>query len=288
MITSKRHDVEMLRESPLLTTGNRERANRSGLLRHNEPSRSANHVAGWHRHGHLLRRLATIGAATTLLVLLASSDALHAALLDLFEAADGLVEGHPVAGPAAFVLFAGASAMLAFLSSAALVPAALVAWGPVATMALLWLGWIVGGAASYSMARFLGRPALALLRSGRSLAVWEKRISQRTPFALVLLFQLAVPSEVPGLVLGLIRYPFRRYLLALMIGELPFAAGAVYLGESFLERQPLVLVALGMVGTLGSYAAFRALQRRLAGARAATAPETRDELPLSRAGGQAD
>jgi hypothetical protein len=96
--------------------------------------------------------------------------------------------------------------MLAFFSSAALVPAALVAWVPLWTFLLLWLGWIVGGIVSYFAARYLGRPLLAFAGSSRSLARWEERISRRTPFRLALLFQLAVPSEVPGIVLGL-AYP---------------------------------------------------------------------------------
>lgn len=222
----------------------------------------ANH--GWARHRHLVQRVAAIAFFTALLAYLASSDALHAALVDLFETAVELVEGHPVAGPAAFVLFAAVSAMLAFLSSAVLVPAALVAWGPVATAALLWLGWILGGVAAYGAARYLGRPALAWISSGHLLAHWEERISRRPPFGLALLFQLAVPSEVPGYVLGLLKYPFRLYLAVLMLGELPFAAGAVLLGESFLERKTATLVAVGVVGTLISLAVYRALHRRLA------------------------
>jgi uncharacterized membrane protein YdjX (TVP38/TMEM64 family) len=230
----------------------------------------------WARHGHLVHRVAAIALVTAVLAVVASSDALHGALVELFAAAHRLVEGHPVAGPVAFVLFSAASAMLAFLSSAALVPVAVVAWGPLATAGLLWLGWIVGGVVSYTLARRLGRPVTALLGAGEALANWSERISHRTPFGLVLLFQLAVPSEVPGYVLGFLAYPFRRYLAALALGELPFALGAVLLGESFLERRTVPLVAIGLLGAAASFAAFRALHLRLAGVQDAPPRAGRD------------
>jgi uncharacterized membrane protein YdjX (TVP38/TMEM64 family) len=220
--------------------------------------------ARWHlQEGHLWRRVAETAVAITALVLLATSDAMHGALLALFHAADQAIETHPVAGPVAFVVFSAASAMLAFVSSALLVPAALVAWGRLETFALLWVGWTVGGAVSYALARYLGRPAVARLAGGTPLARWEKRLSQNAPWRLVVLFQLAVPSEVPGYVLGLLRYPFWRYIAVVVLGELPYALGTVYLGESFLARRPLTLIGLGLLAIAASVLAYRALHARL-------------------------
>jgi hypothetical protein len=42
----------------------------------------------------------------------------------------------------------------------------------------------------------------------------------------VLLFQVAMPSEVPGYMLGIARYQFLNYILILGMVELPFAIGA--------------------------------------------------------------
>lgn len=215
------------------------------------------------QEGHLWRRVAETGAAIAALVLVATSDALHGALLALFRTADRTIESHPVAGPVAFVVFAAASAMLAFVSSALLVPAALVAWGRFETFALLWVGWTLGGAVSYAMARFLGRPAVARITGGGSLSRWEERLSHDAPWRLVLLFQLAVPSEVPGYVLGMLRYSFARYLAVVALGELPYALGTVYVGQSFLERRTGTLAALGALGIAASVAAYRRLHREL-------------------------
>jgi uncharacterized membrane protein YdjX (TVP38/TMEM64 family) len=76
-------------------------------------------------------------------------------------------------------------------------------------------------------------------------------------FRRVLLFQLAVPSEIPGYVLGLSGCRLRTFIAATALGELPFAIGAVYLGESFLQRNYFLLLAIGMAGVALSWAAFR-------------------------------
>lgn len=220
-------------------------------------------LAHWHRHGHLWQRIAATGFAIAALALVAASDLLHGALVGLFEAMDGVIGAHPIAGAVLFVLFSGGSAMLAFLSSSLLVPAAIVAWGRTVAALLLWLGWILGGVVSYALARRLGRPAVALLGAAAPLAAWEERISRRAPLSVALLFQLAVPSEVPGFVLGMVRYPFRRYLVVVALGELPFAIGTVFVGESFLERRTPLVVLIGLAGIGASLLAFRALHRRL-------------------------
>lgn len=225
--------------------------------------KSSERLTRWYRHGQLWQRVVLIGFATLGLALLASSSALHAGLIELFAVADVAISQHPVAGPVAFVLFAAASAMVAFVASALLVPAALVAWGPIPTLGLLWLGWILGGAVSYAFARYFGRPAVALLGSGAPLARWEERLSRRAPFGLVLLFQLAVPSEVPGYVLGLVRYPFPRYLVVVALGELPFAIGTVLFGDSFLARRTPMMLALGAFAIVASLLVVWAFRRRL-------------------------
>lgn len=198
------------------------------------------------------------------LTVLAASDAVHEALLRVFDAARAIIAVHPVLGAAVFVLLAALSAMLAFFSSAVLVAPAVYAWGPVVTALLLWLGWMLGGAASYALAYVLGRPVLRWLAPGRSFTPFEERITQRASFGFVLLFQLALPSEIPGYVLGLVRYAPGRYFLALAIAELPYAVGTMLLGESFVERRIALLVALGAVAAVTGVLLARALRRRMA------------------------
>lgn len=189
-----------------------------------------------------------------------ASDALHEALLDAVAAAGKLMAERPLLGAVVFVLLAAASAMLAFFSSAVVVPVALYTWGKLTCLFLLWAGWTLGGITSYGLGRLLGRPVIGWLLPAETLDRYEEQVSRHTPFHLVLLFQLALPSEVPGYLLGLVRYPFWRYLGALLIAELPYAAGTVYLGASFMDRNLLVLFG---VGAIGMVTALRLLHRRL-------------------------
>jgi uncharacterized membrane protein YdjX (TVP38/TMEM64 family) len=197
------------------------------------------------------------------LVVLALSDTVHTAVLQVFEAAKAVMSSHPLAGSALFVILSAFAAMLAFFSSAVLVPAAVYAWGPLMTTVLLWVGWMLGGLISYLLAFWLGRRVLRWLSPGRSFTQYEERINKQASFSFVVLFQLAMPSEIPGLVLGLARYPLERYLAALALVELPYAAGTMLLGASFVSRRIGLMVSLGAVATLSAIFLSRAFRRRL-------------------------
>ena len=197
------------------------------------------------------------------LVALASSSGAHAALMNAFEYSERIITQHPTAGVIVFVLLAALSAMLAFFSSAVLVAPAVFAWGPVLTALLLWLGWILGGVTAYTLARMLGRPVVQRLASATLLARLEQRLTQRTPFGVVLLIQLAFPSELPGYVLGLVRYPPGAYLAVLAIAELLYAIGTVLLGEGFVDRRIGLLLALGAAALVSAVTLSLVLRRRL-------------------------
>jgi uncharacterized membrane protein YdjX (TVP38/TMEM64 family) len=208
-------------------------------------------------------RALLLGLLLVGLALLASSEAFQAALNGVLTAAGPVIAEHPFWGALLFILLSALSAMVAFFSSALLLPVALHVWGKTVCVLLLWVGWMLGGACAYGLARYWGRPVVRRLTSDSMLTRYEERMSRHAPFGLVLLFQLAVPSEIPGYVLGLARYGLRRYLLVLAIAELPYAVGTVYLGASFLEQRPLVLVGLGVFGILFGVWAIHTLRRRL-------------------------
>lgn len=204
--------------------------------------------------------LVMLGAA---LIALAWSDMVHQAVLQVFEAAKVVMAEHPVVGPPLFVLLSALAAMLAFFSSAVLVPAAVYAWGPWVCTALLWLGWLIGGVASYGLAYRFGRPVLRWLAPGRAITTYQRRLRKEASFGFILLFQLAMPSEIPGLVLGLAHFPLERYVLALAIAELPYALGTTLLGASFVSRQFGLLVSLGAIAALAAVVLGRAFRARL-------------------------
>ena len=135
--------------------------------------------------------------------------------------------------------------LLAFFSSALLAPVAVYAWGKAGCLALLWLDWMLGGEGSFCIGRFFGRAVVVRLIGEDKIAGWEHHLSRHASFGHVLLFQAALPSEIPGYVLGMLRYPFPLYLAALALTELPYAVAVVYLGESFLEGKAMVFLLAG-------------------------------------------
>jgi uncharacterized membrane protein YdjX (TVP38/TMEM64 family) len=165
------------------------------------------------------------------------------------------------------------SALLAFFSSALLVPVAVYAWGPATCVLLLWGGWLLGGVAAYGVGRYLGRPVVLALLPAATLARYERWVQAGAGFLPIFLLQLSVPSDVAGYLFGLVRCRFRVFLPALATAEIPYALGAVYLGASFLQRNLLPLVAVGLAGVALSVLAARAVRSRSGPDDAATASE---------------
>ena len=215
------------------------------------------------QHRVVWRRAAVLGVLTLAMATLASSKALHSALLEVLAASEDIIVGHPISGVLLFVSLAAFSAMLAFMSVAVILPVAVFTWGPVATAVLLWIGWLLGGACSYAIGRYVGRGVVNWLIAGNAFHRLEKHLGPASPFSLVLLLQLALPSEIPGYVLGLVRYSFPRYLLALSLAELLFAAAVVSLGAGFIEQRTDAVLGIGLALVLFSLAAFYGLRKRL-------------------------
>lgn len=212
-------------------------------------------------------RAALLVGSCIVLAVVASSAGLHEAVLSLLEATRSIIEQHALLGAITFVLLAAVSAMLALVSVAVIVPAAVFAWGAPASLGLLWLGWILGGAATYAIGRYLGRRAVHWLTAEGMLRRLEDRLSPRTPLWAIALLQLALPSEIQGYVLGLVRYPISRYLLALAAAELPFTIATVYLGDSLVAGRAGSILAIGVLLALGSVCAIYAVRRLMMEAR---------------------
>lgn len=105
--------------------------------------------------------------------------------------------------------------------------------------------------------------ALHWIAPGRSFTRYERRFRERVGFGSVLLFQLALPSEIPGYVLGIVRYPLGKYLAALAIVEVPYAVGTMLIGASFVSRDVGMLVALGVTAVVAVVVLARLLRRHL-------------------------
>lgn len=212
------------------------------------------------------RRLLYASLFAGVLVFLVSSDTLHGFILEALSYTDRLIDKHPTRGALVFMFLAAVSAMLAFFSSAVLVPVAVSAWGTTICVLLLWTGWVLGGACTYVVGRSAGRPIAARLSSREALSRYETWLTGRTPVWVVFLFQAAMPSEVPGYLLGMARYSFWKYLAVVSLVELPWAVGTVYLSAGFLERRLVLIILLSAAGLAFTASALYLLRRRLRGA----------------------
>jgi uncharacterized membrane protein YdjX (TVP38/TMEM64 family) len=211
----------------------------------------------------VVKRVVGLGLLLLALGALASSDWFHQGVLRLVEPVERIIVEHPRLGATLFIVFSALSAMMAFFSTAVITPVAVETWGAGPSIALLWTGWMLGGLCAYGIGRTLGRPVVRTLTSADALDRFENRISNRAPFGLVLLFQLAMPSEVPGYVLGVARYALFKYLVILGMVELPFAIGTVHLGASFLAQRTALLLAIGAIGIAATTWAIYTLQKRM-------------------------
>ncbi len=194
----------------------------------------------------LQRHLLILGGLIIAVGLVAASDTMHDKTQELIVWTEGVISTAPFLGIVVFVLLAMLSAMVAFFSSAVLAPVAIYAWGETACLALLWLGWCLGGIVSFCIGRFLGRAAVTRILGEERIAAWQDTVSERTKFIHILFFQAVVPSEIPGYLLGILRYRFLLYLAALGITEIPYALATVYLGESFLAGHGAAIVVVGL------------------------------------------
>jgi uncharacterized membrane protein YdjX (TVP38/TMEM64 family) len=206
----------------------------------------------------------TVGLAILLIAFLSYSATLRSIVDSANDWAKDLMTAHPVTGAAVFFLFSAFSAMLAFTSSAVLVPSANLVWGKLVTFLLLWAGWLAGAVVAFGIGN-RARPLLAYLGYKETLDEYQELVSKRMKFWAVLLFCIAVPSEVPGYLFGGMRYPFLKFLPAIAIAESIYAFGLVVAGENLVNAKPfplLATIAILIIMALGAGMVLRALRRR--------------------------
>lgn len=150
---------------------------------------------------------------------------------------EALMSLRPILGAIFFFLVSCLSALLAFASSLVLIPSALLAWGAIGTFFLLWAGWLAGAAIAYWAGSRLARPLFTSWSGEQKIARYQQLVSRKAHFWMVLLFCLAVPSEIPGYVFGTLRYPFGRFMIAIALSEALYAAAALLVARNLLRQE---------------------------------------------------
>ena len=129
------------------------------------------------------RRATVLVATLAVAIALLAARPVHAWLLDRFAEAELIIREQPITGVVVFVLLTAISAMIAFVSTAVLIPVAIYVWGPALCFILLWLGWFLGGLAEgWYLGMFVGAGLLLAAAFGlvardmvRDDGVWTTR-----------------------------------------------------------------------------------------------------------------
>lgn len=141
-----------------------------------------------------------------------------------------------------FVGLAALSALLAPLSSAPLVPGAILIWNDFMVFLLLWVGWNLGHFLAYFIGRYAAYNIIRQIADTEKIEHYKKSLTGRKGFLFILFFCLAMPAEVPGYVLGIMRYSAWRYFVAVSLSEIPFAIITVYASNAFVSQKPFLFI----------------------------------------------
>ena len=197
-----------------------------------------------------------------ILILLIQSDSFFVYLKKILSLSEDAIKQYPIFGKFLFVILSALSAMLAFFSTALLVPIGVNAWGRETCFVLLWLGWFIGGISAYAVGKYAGSSLVEWLVGKERLVNFKNQIAQQARFIHIILFQAVLPSELPGYVLGAIKFRFHYYAYALAIVEFPYAIATVYLGESFIQRDTKSFVIVLLLSVFLSIAVYYLYKRQ--------------------------
>lgn len=166
------------------------------------------------------------------------SRGLQASFENAVDDIESYITQHQILGIGAFTGLAALSAMLSPFSSVPIVPFAVAIWGKALTFIFLLAGWLLGGVATYLIGRYALQALIGHLIPYEKIERYRTQLPDNAEFLIVLLFRLISPADLPGYVLGSIRYRFGKYMLATVIAETFLAVITVSASQSFIDRRP--------------------------------------------------
>ena len=178
-------------------------------------------------------------------------------LQDYFQDATVFLQNYGAAHPyISILIFVGLSmlsAMLISFSSVWLVPAAVVLWNNHFTITLLLSSWLLGAVFSYLIGRYGGYPLVKKFVNASKVAYYEKMVTEKFGAGLIFLLRLTLPSEIPGYLLGIVRYSFVKYFIITFLAELPYAIYSVYAIDSIIEKKPTTFAVAAIIWFMAAW-----------------------------------
>ena len=120
------------------------------------------------------------------------------------------------------------------------------------------IGWSIGAAIAFVIARFFGAPAVKKFISFRKIEAIEKKIPKKNMFWSIIIMRLIVPVDILSYALGLFStISFRTYILATIIGITPFAFIFAYIGSIPFYYQIFAMIVIGLFLFVGYWIYLR-------------------------------
>jgi uncharacterized membrane protein YdjX (TVP38/TMEM64 family) len=150
-----------------------------------------------------------------------------------------------------YVLILVVSIVVAPVSALPLLPIASNVFGWFVAGWLSVMGWLIGSAIAFILSRKYGRLLVEKIVSLDKIERIERKVPKENLFWSIVFLRMSIPVDVLSYVLGLFSHvSFRTYMLASLIGIIPFAFVFSYLGTLGIYYQLLALL-IALVIILG-------------------------------------
>ena len=145
-----------------------------------------------------------------------------------------LVENYINYGPKGMITYVMLTITAVVIAPVSTIPLVLLAsetWGWLIAATLSLIGWTIGSAIAFLLARKYGFKIIKRLMSMEKIQKVEERIQNASVFWSIVLLRIIMPISLLSYALGIFtKISFRRYLLATLIGLTPFALLISYAG----------------------------------------------------------
>jgi len=130
-----------------------------------------------------------------------------------------------------YILILIVSAVFAPIDVIFLMPIAVASWGWFTAALLSLLGWTLGSAVVFVLARKYGVPLIRKLLPLNKIYKYEKFMPQNNLFIEIIFLRIAIPIDVISYAIGIFtKIKFIPYFFATLIGFLPLALFLAYIG----------------------------------------------------------
>lgn len=200
-----------------------------------------------------------------LIITLISLTYFLAAQFDLTNhVANKIVRNNIYSSSLLFVFLLISATVVAPITVLPIVPIFATAAGPALTAILSIIGWTLGAAVVFVVARRGLAPFIFKFFSKERLINYERFLPRRAEFFLLVLFRMVTPVEISSYLIAIFTsVSFGEYILGTIIGVAPFSFIFSYAGAAFFAGDTFMLFTLGIISLMIFMLAYFLLRRKI-------------------------